>query len=164
MANASNAGDRRSFLKKSGAVAAGLLAQGAMPAQAEQGRVLGALPDNPRTLTAMPTRNLGKTGYKVGIFSLGGQAALEKANNFDVAVPIIERALDLGVNYFDTSSIYGGPDRWSEQYYGAGDDEAAGRGVPGDEDEGADARGFAADDREVAEADEHGPCGSVAAA
>ena len=66
----------------------------------------------------MPTRNLGKTGYKVGIFSLGGQAALEQPNNFDVAVPIIERALDLGVNYIDTSSIYGGPERWSEQYVG----------------------------------------------
>jgi uncharacterized protein len=66
----------------------------------------------------MPTRNLGKTGYKVGIFSLGGQAALEKQDNFDAAVPIIERALDLGVNYIDTSSIYGGPQRWSEQYVG----------------------------------------------
>jgi uncharacterized protein len=66
----------------------------------------------------MPTRNLGKTGYKVGIFSLGGQASLEHANNFDVAVPIIERALDMGVNYIDTSSIYGGPERWSEQYVG----------------------------------------------
>jgi hypothetical protein len=66
----------------------------------------------------MPTRNLGKTGYKVGIFSLGGQASLERGNNFDVAVPIIERALDLGVNYIDTSSIYGGPARWSEQYVG----------------------------------------------
>jgi hypothetical protein len=66
----------------------------------------------------MPTRNLGKTGYKVGIFSLGGQAALEQPNNFDVAVPIIERALDLGVNYQDTSSVYGGPARWSEQYVG----------------------------------------------
>jgi len=67
---------------------------------------------------AMPTRNLGKTGYKVGIFSLGGQAALEHAHNEDVAVPIIEKALDLGVNYIDTSSIYGGPERWSEQYVG----------------------------------------------
>ena len=76
------------------------------------------MPSNPRTPEAMPTRNLGKTGYKVGIFSLGGQAALEKGNNFDAAVPIIERALDLGVNYIDTSSIYGGPERWSEQYVG----------------------------------------------
>jgi len=35
-----------------------------------------------------------------------------------VAVPVIERALDLGVNYLDTSSIYGGPERWSERYIG----------------------------------------------
>jgi aryl-alcohol dehydrogenase-like predicted oxidoreductase len=35
-----------------------------------------------------------------------------------VAVPLVERALDLGVNYVDTSSIYGGPERWSERYIG----------------------------------------------
>ena len=109
--------DRRNFLKASGAVAAGLLASGTMPAQAATA-TLPALPLNTRTQAEMPTRNLGKTGYKVGIFSLGGQAALEKANHFDVAVPIIDRALDLGVNYIDTSSIYGGPERWSEQYVG----------------------------------------------
>jgi uncharacterized protein len=108
---------RRNFLKSGGAVAAGLLTQAAMPAQSSAA-TLPALPSNAKTLAAMPTRNLGKTGYKVGIFSLGGQAALEKANNFDTAVPIIERALDLGVNYIDTSSIYGGPERWSEQYVG----------------------------------------------
>src|ERR1700733_14547180 len=108
--------DRRQFLKTGGAVAAGLLAQGAVPARAAT--TLGPKPSNPVTPDAMPTRNLGKSGYKVGIFSLGGQAAIEKANNFDAAVPIIERALDLGVNYIDTSSIYGGPDRWSEQYVG----------------------------------------------
>jgi aryl-alcohol dehydrogenase-like predicted oxidoreductase len=110
--------NRRNFLKTGGAVAAGLLAEAAMPARASVGNALTELPVNPRTQAAMPTRNLGKTGYKVGIFSLGGQAALELPNNFDVAVPIIERSLDLGVNYFDTSSIYGGPERWSEQYYG----------------------------------------------
>jgi hypothetical protein len=109
--------DRRTFLKTGGAVAAGLLAQGAVSARAAT-TALGPMPANPRTMAAMPTRNLGKIGYKVGIFSLGGQAALEKTDNFDVAVPIIERALDLGVNYIDTSSIYGGPPRWSEQYVG----------------------------------------------
>ncbi len=109
--------DRRAFLKTGGAVAAGLLAQAVAPASAAD-RALPALPSNPRTMAAMPTRNLGRTGYKVGIFSLGGQAALERGNNFDNTVPIIERALDLGVNYIDTSSIYGGPDRWSEQYVG----------------------------------------------
>jgi aryl-alcohol dehydrogenase-like predicted oxidoreductase len=108
---------RRNFLKTGGAVAAGLLTQAAMPAQAAP-TTMPPLPVNNRTQSAMPTRNLGKTGYKVGIFSLGGQAALEKPNNWDNATPIIERALDLGVNYLDTSSIYGGPDRWSEQYVG----------------------------------------------
>ena len=112
-----NFSDRRNFLKTGGAVAAALLANGTVLAYPSSA-ALPPLPANPNTLAAMPTRNLGKTGYKVGIFSLGGQAALEKANNFDIAVPIIERALDLGVNYIDTSSIYGGPERWSEQYVG----------------------------------------------
>jgi hypothetical protein len=106
---------RREFLKASGAITAALLAPSAL---ADTRKALPGLPSNPKTLAAMPTRNLGKTGYKVGIFSLGGQGSLEKPNNFDVAVPILERALDLGVNYIDTSSIYGGPERWSEQYVG----------------------------------------------
>lgn len=106
---------RREFLKSGGALTAALLAAPHVPGAAAS---LPGLPANPKTPAAMPTRNLGKTGYKVGLFSLGGQAALEKANNFDAAVPIVERALDLGVNYIDTSSIYGGPQRWSEQYIG----------------------------------------------
>jgi hypothetical protein len=108
---------RREFLKAGGAVAAAMMAPGAVLADTTP-KTMPALPVNPRTQKEMPTRNLGKTGYKVGIFSLGGQAALEKPNNFDVAVPIVEKALDLGVNYLDTSSIYGGPARWSEQYVG----------------------------------------------
>src|SRR6476661_162856 len=107
---------RREFLKVGGAVTAALLSPSAFAVAPNKS--LPELPSNPRTPAAMPTRNLGKTGFKVGIFSLGGQAALEHGNNFDVAVPIIERALDLGVNYIDTSSIYGGPERWSEQYVG----------------------------------------------
>ncbi|MDE3062062.1 MAG: aldo/keto reductase [Acidobacteriota bacterium] len=108
--------NRRNFLKAGGVATAALLAPSAFAETTNQ--TMPALPANPRTPEAMPTRNLGKTGYKVGIFSLGGQASLEKPNNFDVAVPIVERALDLGVNYIDTSSIYGGPERWSEQYVG----------------------------------------------
>jgi aryl-alcohol dehydrogenase-like predicted oxidoreductase len=107
---------RREFLKAGGVVTAALMTPAAFADS--PARNLPGLPSNPRTPMAMPTRNLGKTGYKVGVFSLGGQAALEHANNFDVAVPIVERALDLGVNYIDTSSIYGGPERWSEQYVG----------------------------------------------
>ncbi|HEY1894823.1 MAG TPA: aldo/keto reductase, partial [Terracidiphilus sp.] len=107
---------RRDFLKVGGVATAALLTPSAFAVTPN--KALPALPSNPVTSKAMPTRNLGKTGYKVGIFSLGGQAALEHANNFDTAVPIIERALDMGVNYIDTSSIYGGPPRWSEQYVG----------------------------------------------
>ncbi len=109
--------DRRNFLKTGSAVAAALLTNGAVLAYPSTA-AFPPLPANSNTQAAMPTRNLGKTGYKVRIFSLGGQAALEKPDNFDIAVPIIERALDLGVNYIDTSSIYGGPERWSEQYVG----------------------------------------------
>jgi len=114
--------DRRAFLKGTTAAVAAVLTGAALPrgagAQTNLPALPSGLPNNPRTQDAMPTRNLGKTGYKVGVFSLGGQAALEHPNNAGVAVPIINRALDLGVNYLDTSSIYGGPLRWSEQYVG----------------------------------------------
>ncbi len=107
--------DRRAFMKTGGAATAALLAQGALPRPAQ---AMPGLPSNPRTAGSMPTRNLGRTGFRVGLFSLGGQSALERGNNDAVAVPLVERALDLGVNYIDTSSIYGGPDRWSERYIG----------------------------------------------
>lgn len=107
--------DRREFIKIGGAFTAGVLANAALPITV---RADAGVTSNSATPEAMPTRNLGKTGYRVGIFSLGGQAALEVGNNDAVAVPIINRALDLGVNYLDTSSIYGGPDRWSERYLG----------------------------------------------
>jgi hypothetical protein len=73
----------------------------------------------PRTAAAMPVRNLGRTGLAVGIFSLGGQAAIEQPDHAAAAVPIVERALDLGINYIDTSARYGGEEaRWSERYIG----------------------------------------------
>ena len=67
---------RRDFLKIGGAATAALLTPSAFAVTPNKS--LPSLPSNPRTPAAMPTRNLGKTGYKVGIFSLGGQAALEK--------------------------------------------------------------------------------------
>jgi aryl-alcohol dehydrogenase-like predicted oxidoreductase len=107
--------NRRSFLKSTGVMTAAVVGAATLPRLPTTAEAKPA--DTPRP-EPMPTRNLGKTGHKVGIFSLGGQAALEKPHNEDIAVPIIEKALDLGVNYIDTSSIYGGPERWSEQYVG----------------------------------------------
>src|ERR1035438_1630565 len=106
---------RRAFLKVGSAAAAGLLGHAA---NAQQTREAPARAQDSPSAPALPTRNLGLTGYKVGIFSLGGQGALERPDNQAIAVPIVERALDLGVNYIDTSSIYGGPERWSERYIG----------------------------------------------
>ena len=108
---------RRDFLRIGGAAAAGLVARELLPAAPRQAGI-GALPSNPRTQGAMPTRNLGRTGYRPGLFSLGGQAAVEKPDNEAMAVSIIERAIDLGVNYIDTASAYGGTQRWSQRYIG----------------------------------------------
>jgi uncharacterized protein len=106
-----DAPDRRMFLKGGGAIAAGLLLESGAEAAPQQ----PAAPPRPAA-PLMPTRNLGRTGHKVGIFSLGGQAAVEIPDNDKVAVPIIERALDLGVNYIDTSWGYGRG--CSERYIG----------------------------------------------
>jgi len=64
-------------------------------------------PFNERTYAAMPTHSLGKTGYKVGILSLGGQATLEMPGTEVESEKIINRAIDLGVNYIDTAPAYG---------------------------------------------------------
>jgi aryl-alcohol dehydrogenase-like predicted oxidoreductase len=113
--------NRRGFLKSGAASLAGLSA-GVMASRAA-GEVTST-ENSPAAARAvqemMPTRNLGKTGFRVGIFGLGGQGALEKHDNESVALAMIQRALELGVNYFDTSAIYGGPERWSEQYLGKG--------------------------------------------
>ncbi len=65
--------------------------------------VFAGLPDDKGT---MPTRPLGKTGHDVRIFSLGGQATLEQSGN-EESEAIINRAIDLGVNYIDTAAAYG---------------------------------------------------------
>ncbi|MCF6333203.1 MAG: aldo/keto reductase [Draconibacterium sp.] len=65
-------------------------------------------PFNPVTYGAMPTRSFGKTGYKVGVLSLGGQATLERKGTEEISEKIINRAIDLGVNYIDTAASYGG--------------------------------------------------------
>ncbi|HSR15831.1 MAG TPA: aldo/keto reductase, partial [Gemmatimonadales bacterium] len=57
--------------------------------------------------TGMAERAFGRTGHRVRLFSLGGQATLEKQGTHDESVAIIHRAIDLGVNYIDTAAGYG---------------------------------------------------------
>jgi aryl-alcohol dehydrogenase-like predicted oxidoreductase len=79
---------RREFVKAGAAGAAGLL----LSNKAARGA------DPP-----MPERPFGRTGHRVRLFSLGGQATLEKAGTHDESIAIINRAIDLGVNYIDTA-------------------------------------------------------------
>jgi len=55
----------------------------------------------------LPKRRLGKTGYQVTIYGLGGLFTTSMHDRHDEAVEIVNRAIDLGVNYIDTSALYG---------------------------------------------------------
>ncbi len=55
----------------------------------------------------LPLRPLGKTGHMVSLYSLGGQGSIEVPGREDVSVEIINRAIDLGINYIDTAAAYG---------------------------------------------------------
>ena len=64
----------------------------------------------------MPERVLGRTGVRVPIFGLGGagQTPLSWDGAERDALAIIQRALELGIRYFDTAASYGP----SEDYLG----------------------------------------------
>jgi aryl-alcohol dehydrogenase-like predicted oxidoreductase len=63
----------------------------------------------PLATQAMPTRTLGKTGQVVPVFGLGGASAHTPLSNGprEAGVAIVERALQLGVKYFDSGYTYG---------------------------------------------------------
>jgi hypothetical protein len=91
---------RRKFVQKLAetAIVAGVMEKfGSLQAVAQ---VLGGTNE-------MSTRPLGKTGHRVSLFSLGGQATLEESGRDEEALTIINRAIDLGVNYIDTAAAYG---------------------------------------------------------
>lgn len=62
----------------------------------------------------IPTRKLGKTGARVTILGLGGEGVLRTYGHEAEARALIERALDLGINYLESARAYAG----SEAYYG----------------------------------------------
>ena len=63
---------------------------------------------------AIPVRRLGRTGRDVTIFGLGGEGVLRTFGHEKEASRLINRALDLGVTYFESARAYSG----SESYYG----------------------------------------------
>jgi aryl-alcohol dehydrogenase-like predicted oxidoreductase len=63
---------------------------------------------------ALPKRLLGKTGVEVTVLGLGGEGILRTFGQEQAAVPLINRAIDLGITYFESARAYSG----SESYYG----------------------------------------------
>jgi aryl-alcohol dehydrogenase-like predicted oxidoreductase len=94
--------DRRDFLKGSLLTSASLKAAAMGGVFATTAAWADQTPTNP-----LPKRALGKTGYQATIFGLGGLYTVSMHDHHKEAVEIIHRALDLGVNYVDTSARYG---------------------------------------------------------
>jgi aryl-alcohol dehydrogenase-like predicted oxidoreductase len=62
----------------------------------------------------IPKRTLGRTGYEATIMGLGGEGILRTYGHEPEAYALINRAVDLGINYFESARAYAG----SEGYYG----------------------------------------------
>lgn len=95
--------NRREFLRKliAGTSAMGLAPlMGSLQSCSSGGTDQGAL-------LKIPQRVFGKTGEKVGIYSLGAQATVEQVGMRDQALEIVNKCIDLGINYIDTSAWYG---------------------------------------------------------
>ena len=57
--------------------------------------------------TAIPTRVLGKTGARVSILAMGAGSRFLMYKEDDQAIEAMQKALDLGITYIDTSDDYG---------------------------------------------------------
>jgi len=62
----------------------------------------------------LPKRILGNTGVEVTVMGLGGEGILRTYGYEKEASQLINTAIDLGVNYFESARAYSG----SESYYG----------------------------------------------
>lgn len=63
---------------------------------------------------AIQKRRLGETGVEVTILGLGGEGVLRTFDREKEAYALVNRAVDLGINYFESARAYSG----SESYYG----------------------------------------------
>ena len=89
--------NRRDFLKKAAAIGLGVAVSGTALRRPRQASAQIALPKAP-----MPRRPFGRSGIKVSTLSLGGM--------FDILNNrlMLAKALDWGIDYWDTAEGYGG--------------------------------------------------------
>lgn len=98
---------RRNFIITSVAVAGGVMGANTLQTNNQN------LKNNKTTIqipVSMPERTLGNTGIKVPLLGLGGAGRytpLDKSSQENEAIEIIEKALELGIKYFDTAASYG---------------------------------------------------------
>lgn len=119
---------RRKFLATSLTSALGMIGCSAVQRQQASSSLIdvetpGALSSNagasnslPADLSTMPQRQLGRTNVQLPILGLGGagRTPLSRPNQEQAALEQIQRALALGIRYFDTAASYGP----SESYLG----------------------------------------------
>ena len=101
---------RREFL---GWLGKGLAALALMKASGGSAGWAAAPPGVP---PALPTRLLGRTSHEVTLLSLGGEGVMRSTGRMKEAIPVIRKALEVGINYFDTAPAY----QQSQDYLGEG--------------------------------------------
>ena len=67
-----------------------------------------------REVVGLAKRPLGKTGVELTILGMGGEGILRTFGQEQETVSLINRAIDLGITYFESARAYAG----SESYYG----------------------------------------------
>ena len=95
---ASDPGSRRDFLKVTATAVAG------SPVVA----MAANEPVSPKILNRHPQmgyRRLGKTGFMISEIALGGHGAIPKPNPVENRVAVLDRAVDLGINYVDNNIV-----------------------------------------------------------
>ena len=108
MTDCANERTRRDFLKTAAAASSAAVIGSVTP------QILAAdKAAAPKPSDAMPKRTLGKTGMKVSVLSFGGGSQFLKNKDGDWQ-PLLQRAVELGINYFDTHQNYKTEERFGE--------------------------------------------------
>ena len=97
---------RRNFLISSVAAAGGIVGVNALQQKSTD---ITTAADKRKSTLSMPERVLGNTGISLPIFGLGGagQTPLSWNDKEKDAIELVEKALQLGIRYFDTAASYG---------------------------------------------------------